>query len=672
MKVERRDIFKLAGGAVVGTFLTPIPWKLLDDTSIWSQNWSWIPRPLKGEIKTKFSNCTLCPAGCGVKIRCVKDQPVSVSGVRQHPISRGVLCPVGVTGHQLAYHPARVRQATHKGAVTTIDGVALSAATAIKGSHGSVAILDARPGRAVSNAYRAFLAQLPKGVYLQPPQREGATLEALAELSGKPGQAFGIDLENTRTLLSFGAPILDGWGTPGRAMQCRNKLKLIQAESRKSRTALLADVWLPVKPGTERALALGLANVIIAKKLFPLSVGRSAENFNAHAELVARYTPEFVSAITGLSAQSIVETATALATNGPAVAIGGGDPGGGPLGHETELAIASLNLLLGSVGVSGGIVARLEGAPAKTPTEIVALPDGSISVLITDTSSNETAIPWPLLRRKLAANPLIVSLTAFQSGIAQHAEYVVPTPAYLESMQDLPVPFDSSVASFAVSAPAYPLSEGSIEPVQFLAKIAANAGLEAPMALTESLKNNAEAIRKSARGELFTYSDAASRPVKDAGSAEEFWKALSEGACWVDAKSPNAPPARFSLLAKITVPATPVKREFPLALMPFGWRDGIAQSSPLISKIYQESGLREPLNSIRINPETAATAGVTDASVAVIETPAGATRCMIIVDKSVQPGVLEAATGAQSGVLDITEMETDATWRVTSARIRRA
>ena len=93
MKVDRRDIFKFAGGAAAGVMFTPLPWKLLDDSAIWSQNWNWVPRPLKGEIKTKFSTCTLCPAGCGVKLRCVGEQPVSLAGVREHPNSRGALCP---------------------------------------------------------------------------------------------------------------------------------------------------------------------------------------------------------------------------------------------------------------------------------------------------------------------------------------------------------------------------------------------------------------------------------------------------------------------------------------------------------------------------------------------------------------------------------------------------
>src|SRR5512140_1119409 len=99
MNFNRRDVLKFVGGSAVGTVFTPIPWKLLDDVAIWSQNWSWVPKPLRGEIKTKFTNCTLCPAGCGVKARCVGTQPVSLAGVPNHPQSRGTLCPEGLGGH---------------------------------------------------------------------------------------------------------------------------------------------------------------------------------------------------------------------------------------------------------------------------------------------------------------------------------------------------------------------------------------------------------------------------------------------------------------------------------------------------------------------------------------------------------------------------------------------
>ena len=104
MKPLRRDIFKFAGGAVAGALFTPAPWRLITDTALWSENWPGIPRPVRGEIRAKFTNCALCPAGCAVRARCVGDQPVSLAGVR------GGLCPFGLTGHHLPYHPARLRQ----------------------------------------------------------------------------------------------------------------------------------------------------------------------------------------------------------------------------------------------------------------------------------------------------------------------------------------------------------------------------------------------------------------------------------------------------------------------------------------------------------------------------------------------------------------------------------
>src|SRR5664279_4973852 len=110
MTNSRRDIFKFAGGAVAGALFTPAPWRLITDSALWSENWPGIPRPARGEIRAKFSNCALCPAGCAVRARCVGGQPVSLAGVPAHPLSQGALCAFGLTGHQLPYHPQRLKQ----------------------------------------------------------------------------------------------------------------------------------------------------------------------------------------------------------------------------------------------------------------------------------------------------------------------------------------------------------------------------------------------------------------------------------------------------------------------------------------------------------------------------------------------------------------------------------
>src|SRR5215813_15598629 len=156
MSLDRRDFFKFVGGSAVGLAFTPVPWTLLNDSSKWSQNWSWIPRLQKGEMRTKFTTCTLCPAGCGVKARCVGDQPVSLAGVAAHPASRGSLCPIGLAAHHQPYHPLRVRQALRGGKPVTIEQAVAGVKQAIAQSSRAVAVWDPDPGRVRSAIYRRF------------------------------------------------------------------------------------------------------------------------------------------------------------------------------------------------------------------------------------------------------------------------------------------------------------------------------------------------------------------------------------------------------------------------------------------------------------------------------------------------------------------------------------
>jgi hypothetical protein len=314
------------GGSALGLLFTPVPWKALDDLSIWTQNGPWTPKPLRGDITTKFSVCALCPAGCALRARCVGNHPVTLFGVAEHPLSHGMLCPLGFTGHHLAYHPLRAVQplqlAHNNGAVKTVpisrDAAITEIAQAIKSTaaHEYVAVLEARPGRMISLLYRQFLAGLPNGVYLHEPARECATLETLQALLEIPFGPLGVDLENARTLLSFGAPILDGWGTPGQILHLRKnqsqldsnqRLQIIQIETRQSRTALFADQWLPIKPGTEIAFALGLAHVIVREKLFDEKlIKQKALDFQhddgrSYLDLVKQFDPERVANITPAS-----------------------------------------------------------------------------------------------------------------------------------------------------------------------------------------------------------------------------------------------------------------------------------------------------------------------------------------------------------------------------------
>ncbi|HLY16352.1 MAG TPA: hypothetical protein VKR61_03975 [Bryobacteraceae bacterium] len=580
MGFTRRDLLRFSGGSAAGLLLTPVPWTLLHDTAVLTENWPGVPRPRHGEIATRYTTCTLCAAGCGVRARCVEGQPVSLAGVAGHPGSRGALCPAGLAGHHLTFCRGRATEPLAKGKPVGIDHAlaSVSAAIAECGSGESVAILDARPGRAASLVYRRFLAGLPKAVHCAPPDAQ-------------PYGGFGIDLENTRAILSFGARVLDGWLSPGRVLANRSCFQLIQAEAAYSRTASLADVWVPLPPGGEETFAAAVARAL------------QGDDADAQAAHVARI----------------------LLHNQPAIAIGGG------------AAAARINQILGSVGRPGGFLPRRDFMPA---TNIAALPDHSIRVLLIEEPAANDSLPWDVVARKLAQNPMVVALTPWLDGCAQHADYVIPAPVYLESLDEAPTPEGCTVAGFSLSPALLPTPPKLMAPAEFILRLAHD-----PSAYSEILKQRVAAIKKEARGTIFTYADAKSTRVADFASADDLWKAMLGGAAWFDdpirsSRTESLPRAGWS-----NPPAVP-SPEYPLVLISAD--SPPPHGSPLMSKLYRESGLRRSAIAAAVHPETGRAHGLADGGRAIVKIPGDSFTAQVIFDAAVMPGVIQSAGRASS------------------------
>src|SRR5579871_3205582 len=154
MKVTRRDLLVWSAGAAAGLMVTPVPWKVLDDVSIWSQNWPWIPQPARVPVEARQSFCTLCPKGCGLKVRMAGGWPVGVAGMSTHPISRGALCPLAFCAHQLNWHPRRLRSVRHGANESSWQAAQNAFAKAC--TEGPVVIVDGYPGRAASSLFEGF------------------------------------------------------------------------------------------------------------------------------------------------------------------------------------------------------------------------------------------------------------------------------------------------------------------------------------------------------------------------------------------------------------------------------------------------------------------------------------------------------------------------------------
>src|SRR5271163_4969648 len=100
----------------------------------------------------------------------------------------------------------------------------------------------------------------------------------------------------------------------------RNGAKLVVIDPYRTRTAQAADWHIPIQPGSDTALALGMMRLIIEEGLYDRDyVALHTHGFEALREHVQPYTPELVASLTGIAADDIVRLAREYATTTPSV-----------------------------------------------------------------------------------------------------------------------------------------------------------------------------------------------------------------------------------------------------------------------------------------------------------------------------------------------------------------
>ena len=77
-------------------------------------------------------------------------------------------------------------------------------------------------------------------------------------------------------------------------------MKVVQIETKQSRTASFADLWLAPRPGTDAAVALGIAHVLVNKKLIPAANLERAAGVEEYRKLIEQFPPAVVASITGI------------------------------------------------------------------------------------------------------------------------------------------------------------------------------------------------------------------------------------------------------------------------------------------------------------------------------------------------------------------------------------
>ncbi len=328
-----------------------------------------IPGPETG-IEVRKSICGICDplTQCGLDLYVKDGKIIKVEGSKENPYSVGTLCPKGAAQRQYVYSEDRLKTPLRRiGARGSgkfepiswdeaLDTIALKF-NEIKRESGPESVIFFA---GYTKYFRPYLKRLAHSFGSPNYMSESSTcFQAMAMAQkltfGLPG---GPDISNTNCLLVWSAnPFHTNPGHARAILKGKNRgMMLIVVDPRQTPTTALADIHLPVRPGTDGALALAMANVIINESLYDRDfVADYSHGFNDYKEYVQKFTPVRGEELTGVPADMIVKAARMYASSKPAAIM----PSASPVVHHTNgvqnyRAVFSLAGLTGNYDVVGG------------------------------------------------------------------------------------------------------------------------------------------------------------------------------------------------------------------------------------------------------------------------------------------------------------------------------
>jgi assimilatory nitrate reductase catalytic subunit len=313
------------------------------------------------------TTCGYCSVGCGMWIGTREGEAVAVRGDTDHPVNRGKLCPKGLAEHHILRAPGRARYplVRRNGTLerTTWDeaiGMTVERFRATQEPHGPQSLGVLSTGQLLTEEFYTLGKLVQLGFHTT--NYDGNTTLCMASAVAGYKRSFGSDgppgayddLAVADVIFLFGANIADNHPILCRRLEENRGKTVVVIDPRVSKTAMLADVFLPIRPRTDIALINGMLHVLMAEDL--IDRGYIAERTNGFDELkrsVASWTPERAAEITGLPPQQIREAAILYGrARAPMLAWTMG-VNHSTQGTETVNALCNLALVTGNVGKPG-------------------------------------------------------------------------------------------------------------------------------------------------------------------------------------------------------------------------------------------------------------------------------------------------------------------------------
>ncbi len=609
MEITRRDFIKLLGGISSTIALNGCT---LDD--VFEIPEKFINRIKSGPGIEKWKNtiCGLCPGGCGIRVRLIDDIPVYVKGNPTYPVNQGGMCPLGLNALHHLYHPDRIKGPIKRignpgsnkwEAISWDETLKFIADNLVKlrneGKSHQVAFLGYEERGLMHQHIKRFLRSYGSPNYFQFSPNQNDTIPYLLVQGNSKVPSY--DFLNAKLILSFGYNFLEGGYSPIYYTKLYSHHRetqtiYIQIEPRMSLTGSNANKWIPIRPGTYGALALGIAYVLIREELYNKEFVKKYTfgfddwtDFNGIKHLgfknlvLGNYYPERVTEITGIPSSTILEIARDFGNTQPSIAIGGNGAIDNTNGTFSMMAIHSLNALIGNFEKNGGIFSIDDPSFSKLPEiyEDLIAKNGNKQERI-DKSQDEKFFlstfsiesftnnilsdkPYPLsmlfiyngnplfeslnhseVTKALQKIPLIISFDSIRNETSEYAHLILPDHTFLETWDEVSnvpsVGFTHVGIQQPVIDPLYDTKQVGDVLINLAKRIGGMVAESFPFEKYEDfLKNSLKGIYESGKGAITSegvkglwleYLHQRGWHIGRYNSFEEFWDQLLENGGW--------------------------------------------------------------------------------------------------------------------------------------------
>ena len=318
--------------------------------------------------------CPYCGVGCGVILETGGGKVTGVRGDPDHPSNWGKLCSKGLNLHHTIHKKDRLthplmRDARHSPFTSTtwdkaLDRIADKFRSLIN-DYGPESIAFYISGQLLTEDYYV-VNKLSKG-FLKVNNLDSNSRLCMSSAVMGYRRAFGVDappcsyddIKHTDCVFIIGSNM--AYCHPVVFMQLAEEkekkgdgLKIIVADPRKTPTAGIADIFIPLKPGTDVALLNSMIHVLIENGLVDDGyINSYTEGFDSLKETVSEYTPEKASEICGIQASLITEAALAFGKADAAMSFWAMGLNQSSSGTDKNNALINLSIVTGNVGKPG-------------------------------------------------------------------------------------------------------------------------------------------------------------------------------------------------------------------------------------------------------------------------------------------------------------------------------